>query len=224
LNQFVSLPQRPPPGVREPAQARSRERVQRILAAAERLAEAHPLPDISIAMISDVSGIKRSTIYQFFPTVAAILNTLGQRFLDELYEDHVALAAQLTVGDWTTACERSVDTTVAFYSRHPAACSLFLGDGSLHGLRIIDQDFDRRHVELLRALLGGGRSIQPTEAGDPIQLIITTSISVLALSVHLHGRITDYYQSQAKVIAKAYLAPYMASSTRESGRRRRPKS
>ena len=196
-------------GVRQPAQARSRERVERILAATEALVETTPLHEITVAMISERSGVKRATIYQFFPSVRAILNTLGQRFLDELYSDFLRVETPGDPAVWRATIERTVDITVDFYSHHPAACSLFLGDGSLHGLRVIDQDFDQRYVELLRAQLGGGPAIQASAAGDPMQVLVTLCISTISLGVHRYGRITDYYRAQAKVASKAYLAAFL---------------
>jgi AcrR family transcriptional regulator len=196
-------------GVRRPAQARSRERVERILSAAETLVEAVPLHEITVAMISERSGVKRATIYQFFPSVRAILNTLGQRFLDELYGDFLRVETPGDPAVWRATVDRTVDITVDFYSHHPAACSLFLGDGSLHGLRVIDQDFDQRYVELLRAQLGGGPTIQASAAGDPMQILVTMCISIISLGVHRFGRITDYYRAQAKDAVRAYLAAFL---------------
>jgi AcrR family transcriptional regulator len=192
-------------GVRQPAQARSRERVERILAATEALIEQTPLHDITVAMISERSGVKRATVYQFFPSVRAILNTLGQRFLDELYDDFTRIETPATQAAWRRTMDEIVDTTVDFYSHHPAACSLFLGDGSLHGLRLIDHDFDQRYVELLRAKLGGGLAIQAGAQGDPMQVAVMIGISTISLSVHRFGCITDYYRAQARAAVQAYL-------------------
>jgi AcrR family transcriptional regulator len=192
--------------VRQPAQARSRERVQRILQATEELVEQVQLDDITVAMISDRSGVKRATIYQFFPTVQAILTVLGQRFLDEIYNDFARVETSRKQEVWRQTTHDLIDVMVDFYSHHPAACSLFLGDGSLHGLRLIDQDFDRRFVELLRAQLGGGPSIQPTADGDPLQVAVMIGISTISISVHRLGRITEYYRSQARRAVQAYLA------------------
>jgi len=192
-------------GVRQPAQARSRERVERILLATEALIEQTPLDDISVAMIAERSGVKRATIYQFFSSVQAILKVLGQRFLDEIYDDFTRIETPGTQEAWRRTTEALIDAMVDFYSHHPAACSLFLGDGSLHGLRLIDNDFDQRYVELLRAQLGGALAIQPSAQGDPMQVAVMISISTISLSVHRFGRITDYYRAQARRAVQAYL-------------------
>ena len=192
-------------GVRQPAQARSRERVERILLATESLIEQTPLDDNSVAMISDRSGVKRATIYQFFPSVQAIFKVLGQRFLDEIYNDFTRIKTPGTQDAWRRTTDALIDAMVDFYSHHPAACSLFLGDGSLHGLRLIDHDFDQRYVELLRTQLGGGPAIQPTKQGDPMQVAVMIGISTISLSVHRFGRITDYYRTQARRAVQAYL-------------------
>ncbi|HZZ87772.1 MAG TPA: TetR/AcrR family transcriptional regulator [Caulobacteraceae bacterium] len=192
-----------PQGVRQPVQARSRERFERILTATETLIEAVPLAQLSVAMVAQRSGVKRATIYQFFVSVRSVLDTLGRRLLDELYDD---IAALRRTRDWRQALGDACDATIAFYTRHPAACLLFLGDGSLHGLRVIDRDFDRRYASLLRVMLGDRPELQSGDAGDPIQITITVFVSVISLSVHIHGRITADYQREAKVAAEAYLA------------------
>jgi AcrR family transcriptional regulator len=175
-------------GVRQPAQARSRERVERILLATEALIEQTPLDDISVAMISERSGVKRATIYQFFPSVQAILRVLGQRFLDEIYNDFTRIETPGTPDAWRQTTEAVIDAMVDFYSHHPAACSLFLGDGSLHGLRL---------------------AIQPEAQGDPMQVTVMIAISTISLSVHRFGRITDYYRAQARRAVQAYLGTLM---------------
>src|SRR3984957_17988880 len=192
-------------GVRQPAQARSRERVERILLATEALIEQTPLDDISVALIAERSGVKRATIYQFFPSVQAIFKVVGQRFLDEIYDDFTRIETPGTQEAWRRTTDAVIDAMVDFYSHHPAACSLFLGDGSLHGLRLIDQDFDQRYVELLRAQLGGGLAIQASAKGDPMQVAVMIGISTISLSVHRFGRITDYYRTQARAAVQAYL-------------------
>jgi AcrR family transcriptional regulator len=198
-------------GARKPTQARSRDRFERILAATEALLETHPIDEISVGTVSDQSGINRATVYQFFPTVRSILHTLGTRFLDELYDTMVGEVQSRGPAFWRETIAKVQDTVVRFYSRHPAACSLFLGDGSLHGLRVIDQDFDKRFIEHIRWLLGASKAIQPTQDGDPIQIVVTISISILSLSVYTHQRITDYYNSAAKEAITLYLATLFPS-------------
>lgn len=71
---------------RQPTQARAKERVERILAAAtELIAEAGSEP-MRMSEIAERAGVPIGSLYQYFPDKAAILRTLATRVMERVRE------------------------------------------------------------------------------------------------------------------------------------------
>ena len=62
---------------KEPVQARSRDRVERILDAAEELVAESGTNGVTMQMISRTSGVGRASVYQFFPSILAVWRGLA---------------------------------------------------------------------------------------------------------------------------------------------------
>lgn len=71
---------------RQPTQARAKERVERILAAAtDLIAEAGSEP-MRMSEIAERAGVPIGSLYQYFPDKAAILRTLATRVMERVRE------------------------------------------------------------------------------------------------------------------------------------------
>lgn len=68
--------------IRTPRQQRSIDRVDRILAAAKELIVEKGSAGLKIQDIAQRAGINAGSMYQYFPNKAAIINALGQQYLD----------------------------------------------------------------------------------------------------------------------------------------------
>lgn len=69
--------------LRAPTQKRSIERVNSILEAARGLIAKHGSAGLKIKDIAEAAGVTAGSMYQYFPNKAAIIQELGQRYLDE---------------------------------------------------------------------------------------------------------------------------------------------
>lgn len=190
----------------KPQQARSRDRVEQILEATEKLMETHPLDQISFMMIAQYCGIGRPSIYPYFSTPNAIYRALGLKFLDEIALVFHARDLKQAAPTWQSTMDALLDITVDFYQRRPAARSLFFGDGSQGGLRAVDLHFDRRFADAIRNAMSPWLRLDATEHVDPAQIVVSISLSVLSISVLNNGYITPEYRDEAKRVTRAYLA------------------
>ncbi|HYW04635.1 MAG TPA: TetR/AcrR family transcriptional regulator [Gammaproteobacteria bacterium] len=194
---------------RTPAQARSRERVELILDAAAALVERMPIEQITMARIAARAGVSRSSIYQFFPSVFAIYNDLGRRFLDELLqalrEDRGAREAPT----WREVNACLIRRAVEFYNDRPVARALLLGSGSAQELRVIDKDYDRRFAEAAREILGEKWRVSPIAGHDPLQVAVVLNTSVFSIGVFEEGCISDFYREQAYRASTGYLESFV---------------
>ncbi|EJL20442.1 transcriptional regulator [Caulobacter sp. AP07] len=68
---------------RAPAQQRSRERLERILAVASDLIARKGSDQMKMSEIADLAGISIGSLYQYFPDKSAIIRTLAERFNGE---------------------------------------------------------------------------------------------------------------------------------------------
>lgn len=67
---------------REPQQARSRARVEAILAAADRILSQEGYEALTMRRIAEGAGTPVGSIYQFYADKSAVVDALGQRYLD----------------------------------------------------------------------------------------------------------------------------------------------
>lgn len=197
---------------RAPVQARSRERVDLILDVAADLMKSHAVNDITMALISQRSGISRPSIYQFFPTVFAIYNKLGLTLLNALLEKMSAHEPARNAPTWREANSHMIDCAVEFYNDNPVARTLLLGGGSAQELRIIDKHYDRRFAAGVRRIFADKWSFGPQPQGDPMQIAVVISTSILSLGVFEDGLISDFYREQAKRASTGYLESVTISS------------
>src|SRR5262245_63101774 len=87
---------------REPQQARSRARVEAILAAADAILADRGYEALTVRRIAETAGVPVGSIYQFFPDKAAIVDALGRHYIsgfDQVIEDLVDRAQREEFGD-----------------------------------------------------------------------------------------------------------------------------
>jgi AcrR family transcriptional regulator len=65
---------------RAPAQQRSRERLERILAAASEIIAARGSDQLKMSDVAESAGISIGSLYQYFPDKSAIIRTLAERY------------------------------------------------------------------------------------------------------------------------------------------------
>lgn len=84
---------------REPQQARSRERLERILDATGELLEEAGIDGLSTRVIAARAGVNVATIYQFFPNKYAVVAALVERTADQLLRRHEDLIGSIEPGE-----------------------------------------------------------------------------------------------------------------------------
>jgi AcrR family transcriptional regulator len=113
---------------REPRQARSKERVERILAAAAEIVDARGIEAVTTNAIAEQAELPVGTLYQFFGNREAVLLALLERGLDALDDrfrplldaSHDAEPLQVTI-------DAVVDALAAAYTDVPALAALMQG-------------------------------------------------------------------------------------------------
>jgi AcrR family transcriptional regulator len=123
-----ATPREPAPLRRQPRQARSQERVRRILSAAEELFVECHVSSTTTNAIAARAGVPIGSLYQFFPDKGAILRSLAEGYAEQLHEQ---LRAFFDEGDGQSlSLEASITAAVAltdrFFRDHPGYPAIFL--------------------------------------------------------------------------------------------------
>jgi AcrR family transcriptional regulator len=138
---------------RKPLQARSQERVKRILEVAEELFITEGYMATTTNAIATRAQVPIGSLYQFFPDKSAILQALALRYSELLHQalfgvDHDELAALSLPAyvDWL------INTTDQFFRDNPGYRATFMEmQGTVSELEAIEEVADRRMIQDLAA-------------------------------------------------------------------------
>lgn len=200
------------PGMRrKPLQARSQERVRRILQVAEALFVAEGYAATTTSAIAARAQVPIGSLYQFFPDKAAILKALAQHYNELLYQQFVALGQ--TAGDLPlpTYLEQLIDTTDRFFSEQPGYYAVFIQAlGSVPEIADIEAAADAQLIQdLAWALAQREPRLAPADC-DAIAFVLVKAIGTLLwLSLSQAPPFRQRLVAETKRFAVSYLQSYL---------------
>jgi AcrR family transcriptional regulator len=110
-----------------PTQARSRERLRRVLDAADRVLAEQGAEAFTTTRVAAAAGIPVGSVYRYFPDKQGIVEALALRYWDT-FADLVAAVAESDERDPLADPARSVlDALAAGFRAHPGFLSLWYG-------------------------------------------------------------------------------------------------
>ena len=92
---------------RVPQQARSRQRVEAMIDAAERLIGEHGYDAVTTTQVAEAAGVTVASLYQFFPDKRALAQVLAQRYVDRYIADVDASDSPAAGGEWWDDLEKN---------------------------------------------------------------------------------------------------------------------
>ena len=105
-------------------QDRSRKRIEIILETAEKILLEDGIDQVTIANISNRSGLKRTSTYKFFQTPEAIKSMLISNYLNMCALDFEEKTSNINTSEPSVVVMRSVEILFNFYSEHESAQKL----------------------------------------------------------------------------------------------------
>ncbi|GGB53170.1 TetR family transcriptional regulator [Tistrella bauzanensis] len=194
---------------RQPSQQRSRERVERMLAAAQQIIAERGSDALRMADVAERAGVSIGSLYQFFPDKAAIIRSLAERCTSQsraCIED--GLAAVTDDAGLRQAFAGLVDAYYAMFLDDPAMCDIWSGMQADKGLRALEVAESR----ITGAMLGAAiRRVRPD--ADPAEtelrgfLIMHLGEATMRLAVAVPRDEGDRLVAAYKAIADTALAP-----------------
>ncbi len=199
---------------RQPRQARSQERVNRILDVAENLFASQGYTATTTNAIAAQAQVPIGSLYQFFPDKTAILQALAQRYADMLHQELVVTneeeAATLSLADYVN---QLIDTTDRFFTNHPSYYAIFMEvQGTIRELEEIDAATDVKLIQdLAISLAKREASLEPMDCEAIAFVLVKTIGTLLWLSLSQEQTFRQRLVTETKRLTLKYLQSYLPS-------------
>jgi AcrR family transcriptional regulator len=142
---------------RLPTQARSRQRVQRLLDTADALIGSDGYGTLTIPLLASTAHVPVGSIYQFFPDKSAILDAVAARYMQLFLEELEQLSDRIVKLRWDSAVETVIEHFAGMYREHPTFRELWLNGQLSAGA----SENNQRNNDELAALLAAALKQRP---------------------------------------------------------------
>jgi AcrR family transcriptional regulator len=198
---------------RVPRQARSRERLQRLLDAAEGLLVAEGPAALTTTRVAEAAGVSVGSLYQYLPDKEAMVEALAAGYLTEFEGLMDELAAEAAAGaGWSDPVGTLLDRFARRYRERPGYRALWFGRELTPELRAADRENKLVLAERLRALLVG---LGMVTDGERVRLAARTGVLVADALLQEAFRTDPDGEpaliEEAKVVLRGYLAAVAAA-------------
>jgi AcrR family transcriptional regulator len=159
---------------REPQQQRSRDRIERVLEAAEGVLIEEGPGALTTTRVADVAGISVGSVYQYFPDKDAIVSALALRYIGQF--EQIAQAFEARDGATVTEVAGDVlDTFVDAFRVRPGFRALWFGGLRTEELRAATRPsrdvIADRAARLIAAAAPGARPAHVTRVSRTMVLV-----------------------------------------------------
>ena len=201
---------------RRPLQQRSRQRVQKLLDATDKLLAKHDPAEVGLYDIAKTAKVPPASAYHFFPTKEAAFIALAERYLERLY----ALTRETPLDDaqikqWSDVFVQSSRRAIEFYNSNPVFLKLFFGGG-------VSPDIRKRDAEYLKALSADGYNWlnkffhMPPMPDAEMKFSVVWSIydGITLTSYQRHGCVTPEFHEEILRAVIAYCSTFLPKALR----------
>lgn len=200
---------------RKPHQARSQERVNRILDVAEALFVAQGYAATTTNEIAKQAQVPIGSLYQFFSDKKAIVQGLTVRY-NHLFHERLALLnnaelAQLTL---STYVEQLIDITSQFFDDYPGYYAIFMEvQGDVPEVQEAEDNADTKLITDLATTLAQRDTGKDAVDYEIVAFVLVKAIGPLVwLSLGQEQAFQQRLILEAKRLALSYLQSYLPSS------------
>ncbi|AFZ57276.1 TetR family transcriptional regulator [Anabaena cylindrica FACHB-243] len=199
---------------RKPRQARSQERVNRILDVAEGLFASQGYAATTTNAIAAQAQVPIGSLYQFFPDKTAILQALSLRYAEMLHQELVfidkAETVTLPLADYVN---QLIDTTDRFFTDNPSYYAIFMEvQGTIRELDEIDEATDAKLIQDLASSLANRDARLEHADYEAIAFVLVKAIGTLLwLSLSQEPLYRQRLVAETKRLSLHYLQSYFSS-------------
>jgi AcrR family transcriptional regulator len=200
---------------RKPHQARSQERVNRILDVAEALFVAQGYTATTTNEIAKQAQVPIGSLYQFFSDKKAIVQALTVRY-NQLFHERLALLdnTELAQLPLSTYVEQLVDITAQFFDDYPGYYAIFMEvQGAVPEVQEAEETADAKLITDLATALAQRDVGKDAVDYEIVAFVLVKAIGPLVwLSLGQEQAFQQQLTLEAKRLALSYLQSYLPSS------------
>jgi AcrR family transcriptional regulator len=170
---------------RAPSQKRSRERVERMLAAASDVIAEQGSDAMRMAEVAERAGVSIGSLYQYFPDKGSIIRTLADRY-NTLGRECIEteLADVFDADGFRTAFGGLIDTYYQLFLAEPVMRDIWSGTQADKQLRDIDIVYGRANGEILARTLKRFRpEVDPATIDRTAFLVMSLGEAAMRLAI-----------------------------------------
>jgi AcrR family transcriptional regulator len=190
-----------------PQQARGKEKIARVLAAADRIMATEGADAITMIRIAAESGVSVGSLYRYLPNRETVIESLARHYLGLLEQEMDGMIERVKLDPADDLVDAGVEIFAEFYRSHPGFRALWFSRHLTEETRELDRAHKSVMAYRLRDLLVAndiGRSDEATlQIGQSIQLT-TDAIMQEAFRTDSFG--DPGLLGQLKVMIRSYLA------------------
>ncbi|NJL00768.1 MAG: TetR/AcrR family transcriptional regulator [Spirulinaceae cyanobacterium SM2_1_0] len=196
---------------RKPRQARSQERVNRILDVAEQLFIETGYEATTTTEIATRAEVPIGSLYQFFPDKAALLFALWERYSEQLRQQIATLeTAEMMKLSLPEFVERTVETTNQFFTDCPGYHAIFIQvQGTLPELAELENAADAQFIADWAVTLRQRQPSLSVADCEAIAFVLVKAIGLLLwLSLGQEPACRERLVAETKRFTLSYLQSY----------------
>ena len=195
----------------QPKQARSKKRIEVILETAENILLETGVDDITIANISKISGLKRTSTYKFFQTPESIKAALAAKYFSELKDEFSQNTSNINSSELSVIVLRSVEIIYNYFHTKKAAQDLILKNTTsipvnkefFNEVALCVQSFIDKNIELPKFFNNDG----------VFRVFTQIIISIFSLNTRESGSLNEVGKIEANRAAHAYMLNWVNQSS-----------
>lgn len=192
---------------RVPRQARSREKLAKVLATADRLLAEEGADALTTTRVAEASGVSVGTLYQYLPDRDTIIAALADQYLGRLEGLMDAFIQQARTERWNDPVEVLIEAFASLYRNSPGFRALWFGRHLTEETR----EADRRHKRVMakglhRILIAQGLIGDDTESATACYTAFLASDAVMQAAFRSDDAGAGELLEQNKIMLRAYLA------------------
>jgi AcrR family transcriptional regulator len=192
---------------RGPRQARAREKLARVLEAADRLLAEEGVEALTTTRVAAAAGVSVGTLYQYLPDRDAITEALAEGYLARLEDLMTSFADQAAKETWDDdPVGLLVDAFAGLYRAEPGFRALWLG----RGLTEVTREADVAHKRVMatgvhRVLVAQGVLRDDEEAATACRTAFLAADAVIQEAFRADPEGAAGLLAHLKVMLRAYL-------------------
>jgi AcrR family transcriptional regulator len=201
---------------REPQQARSRERVRRLLEAADEVLATEGFGALTVRRLAEQAEVPVGTIYQFFTDKSAVVDALARRYIAEFDTMIEALVEAAENEAWDDVVGVIMDSAIAMYRSRPGYIAIWTGRHLSPELQQVDDTNNAAIAAGLRRILVAQHGlVDDARLARKCQVAVQTTDALLQLAFRLDPAGDEAILDEAKLLQRLYLHEMIDSAHRK---------